>query len=387
MAKNDQARMTSLLLLISHPYIPAAPQCPWRSGVSQPLPLKRRSRCGNNAQCYGGTGGILLVLGLLALAILLGVGYGTTIASIYNHTEDLYSEYDDDNSVSIQTHDICPNIYCDGIKDCVHGTDESICIRLLTGCFQNKVKTAEDGCFLPVCSSNWNKTYSDQTCAQLGFESSYETEIQSGVIPECPDEQTVSLQCIECGQQKSVARIIDGELSKPGEWPWQVFLRYQNSHVCGGVLISRNFVLTAAHCFLGTEPSPVASKWKVYGGVVSLDALQQPYEVAKIILNFAINNPRDVNVKIIDTEVCNTPGSYSGSVTKYMLCAGHMEGGKDSCQGDSGGLLVCENNGVWTLAGITSWGSGCGDRNRPGVYTRVTSVLPWIYSKMMQEMS
>ncbi|CAL1570486.1 unnamed protein product [Knipowitschia caucasica] len=448
-------------------YIPQYPPVVIVPQVSQPLPPKR-SRCRNNAQCYGGTGGILLVLGLLALAIWLGVRYGTTIASIYNHTEDLYSEYDDDNSVSIPTHDICPNttVNCDGIKDCVYGTDESICIRLLTG-NRLQVKTAEDGRFLPVCSSNWVKAYSDQTCAQLGFQSSYETKIQSGytskgltitswgtnqfiqgsasVIPECPDEQTVSLQCIECGQQKSVARIIGGELSKPGEWPWQVSLRYQNSHVCGGVLISRNFVLTAAHCFLGTEPSPVASKWKVYGGVVSLDALQQPYEVTKIILsedydnstndqdialiklamplnfddkvhpaclpshdqqwqhgtecftsgfgttvassNSATNNLRDVNVKIIDTDVCNTPGSYSGSVTKYMLCAGHMEGGKDSCQGDSGGPLVCENNGVWTLAGITSWGSGCGDRNRPGVYTRVTSVLPWIYSKMMQEMS
>ncbi|GAB6025562.1 AAEL001675-PA [Chamberlinius hualienensis] len=62
-----------------------------------------------------------------------------------------------------------------------------------------------------------------------------------------------------------------------------------------------------------------------------------------------------------------------------FVCAGG-EPGKDSCKGDGGGPLVCEFDGHYVIAGIVSWGIGCGLPNVPGVYVRVSEYLDWINS-------
>ncbi|XP_010002508.1 PREDICTED: kallikrein-14-like [Chaetura pelagica] len=86
-----------------------------------------------------------------------------------------------------------------------------------------------------------------------------------------------------------------------------------------------------------------------------------------------------VNVTIFSSSACQR--WYPGSITPNMVCAGNLEGGRDSCQGrgDSGGPLVCNGN----LQGIVSWGMEiCGQPKRPGVYTKVCRYFKWIQETM-----
>uniref|UniRef100_A0A452VJ15 Coagulation factor XII n=1 Tax=Ursus maritimus TaxID=29073 RepID=A0A452VJ15_URSMA len=90
---------------------------------------------------------------------------------------------------------------------------------------------------------------------------------------------------------------------------------------------------------------------------------------------------QEAQVPLISSERCSAHDVHGTSFTSGMLCAGFLEGGTDACQGDSGGPLVCEDEaaeGQLILRGIISWGSGCGDRYKPGVYTDVASYLTWI---------
>lgn len=84
-------------------------------------------------------------------------------------------------------------------------------------------------------------------------------------------------------------------------------------------------------------------------------------------------------VPIIARSKCQ---SYlGGRVNTHMLCAGYESGGKDSCQGDSGGPLVCYTNSHWWLQGIVSWGIGCAERQKPGVYVDVKEYVQWIQAR------
>lgn len=77
-------------------------------------------------------------------------------------------------------------------------------------------------------------------------------------------------------------------------------------------------------------------------------------------------------------------GKTFGDVTftSYMLCAGLEKGGKDTCLGDSGGPFTVIDDKRHVLVGITSFGVGCAKPGYPGVYSRVTSYLSWILSKV-----
>ena len=89
-----------------------------------------------------------------------------------------------------------------------------------------------------------------------------------------------------------------------------------------------------------------------------------------------------VTVPVLADGACSAPGAYGTDyLPETMLCAGVLAGGKDSCDGDSGGPLLVQAVDGWRVAGITSWGAKvCAEKNRPGVYTRVAAERAWIDS-------
>ncbi|XP_044003211.1 serine proteinase stubble-like isoform X2 [Aphidius gifuensis] len=100
---------------------------------------------------------------------------------------------------------------------------------------------------------------------------------------------------------------------------------------------------------------------------------------------------QEVSVPIVSNDVCKSMFLRAGRhefIPDIFLCAGYENGGQDSCQGDSGGpLQVRGKDGRYFLAGIISWGIGCGAASLPGVCTRISKFVPWILKNVADKNS
>ncbi|XP_051818349.1 trypsin-like [Antechinus flavipes] len=218
-------------------------------------------------------------------------------------------------------------------------------------------------------------------------------------------------------------KIVGGYTCEKNSLPYQVSLNV-GYHICGGSLINKEWVLSAAHCYHyqrfqvrlgennlrvteGSEQLILAAKVILHPGFnretndndIMLIKLKTPAilnrKVAPISLprscastgtrcllsgwgntkSHYVDYPKllqCLHVPLLSDAECQA--SYPRQITENMVCAGFLGGGKDSCQGDSGGPLVCNGE----LQGIISWGFGCAIKNYPGVYTKVCNYVDWI---------
>ncbi|GFR11437.1 polyserase-2 [Trichonephila clavata] len=235
-----------------------------------------------------------------------------------------------------------------------------------------------------------------------------------------------------CGIEnvRETQRISGGSaVNPPHRYPWVVALvrrkHNRDDFYCGGALISRHYVLTAAHCFenqtirntrvaLGahdssTSPEPVQISLMLdhpqyrddsFLYDVGLVKLQTPAQLGPnvnvlCLTDFSdIGQPdqmatvagwgyhtypggekfrelQEVDLRIHSFDRCS---QYIPQIHRTQICAGGR--GKSSCMGDSGGPLFLKQDGKWYGVAVFAWNADCG--RIPGTYTRITEYLPWI---------
>lgn len=222
-------------------------------------------------------------------------------------------------------------------------------------------------------------------------------------------------------------RIIGGNECHEDRHPSLVLIYDSMGPYCSGTLINENWVITAAHCYkrksvqlmfgehntevqTGHEQFRLSEKVFCPGNgtmncsdplddimLIKLDspaalteyvaALDPATTCAPVGLHCCVmgwgtittpeetypNVPYCACIEILPIEVCQA--AYPWEVNEKMICAGVMEGGKDSCRGDSGGPLICDGK----LQGIVSEGGfPCAEPAQPGIYTNICKFLDWI---------
>ncbi|CAG02267.1 unnamed protein product [Tetraodon nigroviridis] len=151
-----------------------------------------------------------------------------------------------------------------------------------------------------------------------------------------------------CGQPQLNTRIVGGQEAPAGSWPWQASVHFSGSHRCGGSLVNNQWVLSAAHCYVGLS----ASTLTVYLGRQNQEG-SNPNEVALGVAQI-ISHP-SYNSQTFDNDLALLRLSSAVTFTAYI---------QPVCLAAPGSTFYADVNS-W----VTGWGnigSGGGFRRPDG---------------------
>ncbi|XP_055364997.1 elastase-1-like isoform X2 [Betta splendens] len=241
----------------------------------------------------------------------------------------------------------------------------------------------------------------------------------------------------------AAGRVVGGdEVASHTSWPWQVSLQYNKDgsfqHFCGGTLISKGWVMTAARCVYshssfrvvlgdlilhsghGTEQYRNVAKFYVHPEW-NFNSISSGFDIALLRLSSeasvtayvkpaplppfgevlphgspcyitgygststgggGVSRMRQAHLPVVDHQTCTSSGWWGSTVKTTMICAGG--GAASGCDGDFGGPLSCKVNNVWYVHGVASFvsGMGCNAPQKPTVFTRVSAYITWINTVM-----
>lgn len=86
-----------------------------------------------------------------------------------------------------------------------------------------------------------------------------------------------------------------------------------------------------------------------------------------------------IEIPLVSHSICSQQ-MFPHTISNNVLCAGVLGQRKDACEGDSGGPMVTLYRDTWFLVGLVSWGEGCGQLDKLGIYTKVSNYNNWINS-------